>query len=313
MHRTVLHFLLFILMFLSGKTIAAAGHPGGDTGLSRQQAMRAAYGNVGSDNDSTLEYDGKTITFRPLAFVHVSDENGDKVFLVTYEVRPVVSCYDSDPTGPLIGFFMFEKAGGRWKLSLSPKNLINAGVCWQAPNPVGVVKIGPSSWALAIHHGRADEMGLEYGIDLFLPDANGIHKIFETETVDGYTKDYSLGVSGYKGGNPLWCVAFKGQKFCKMYDTELFTLASSGRLYDLKAITMAVPGVEGPDGKVVPDVIEESYFRFDAGQIKYIPVDKSRTSGPETALFDKESAFVWLSPRRGGVLYSGPECSFCIQ
>lgn len=282
-HRTVLYSLLCLLMFSSSLTLAAVSQHGGDAELSIQQAMRAAYGNVDDENTSTLEYDGELIAVKELHFAQVYGENGNKAFLVTNEILSEEhTCHFCSS---LIGFFVFEKADGRWKLSVSSKDLIRAGHWGGAPWTVDFVKIGPSSWALAINDGFSDMGGgIEASIALYRPDANGIHLIFTAITLED--------------GIPL-CPPVEeeqsndnaGREYCTLEVTELFLLPSSGHLYDLKTVTTELIGSKGPDGKSVPKVIEERYFRFDPEQNKYIPVDKSQTSGPAVPLLDENSNY----------------------
>ena len=237
MHRIVPLFLLCPVMFLCSVTLAAAGQPKGDAGLSIQQAMRAAYGNVGEKNTSTFAYKEETITVTPLHFAHVSRENGDKALLVTNEI--LSEEYSCHFCAPLLGFFVFEKAGGRWKLSVSSKDFVRAGHWGGPPLAVDFVKIGPSSWALAIYDGFSDAGGaIEHSIALYRPDANGIHQIFKAITLEDYTQ--SCVFAGEKQGNEN-----EGLENCILDETELFILPSVGQLYDLKAVKTDIIGTKG--------------------------------------------------------------------
>lgn len=290
MYRTVLYFLLNILMFLFSVTLATAGLPAADKKLSIQQAMRAAYGNVGRDNTSTKKYDGETILVAPLQFAYLSDENGDRVYLVTSGILEGKNTFHF--AAPPLDCFVFEKTEGRWKLSVSSKDFVQIGQWGKPPVAVDFVKIGPSSWALAISDGTTTMGDSEHGIALYRLDANGIRPIFSALTL-GSSSGMLCDNTFDKQGNeiPTRLVEFDGLGYCIFDETELFFLPSTGQLYDLKAVTTDRVGSEGPDGKPVPKVVKEEYFRFDAGQNKYIPVDKSQTLGPAAALMDANSNY----------------------
>lgn len=280
MHRCLLHFLLCLLM-LSFSVTLAGGQINNANTLSVREAMHTAYGNVGKENRSTTEYKGKTISVEVLHFASPSRDNGNKAFLVTNETRTEDN--DCHACAPLIGFFVFEKSYRGWKLSSYSKNLVHAGV-WGEPPTVDLVKIGPERWALAINSGFSSLGDTEDYIALFLPDANGVHMVFSATTLEELEAmcerdENGIVIDGNADGK------------CFSESTEVFVLPSSGRLYDLKSVKTDRVGKKGPDGKNIMTVIEEQYFRFDAGQNKYLPIDKDQTSGPAVLLLDENSNY----------------------
>jgi len=288
-HRVVLHFPLLLLMFLSSVTLATAGLPAADKKLSVQQAMRAAYGNVGKDNTSTKTYDGETILVAPLQFAQLPDENGEKVFLVTSGIfKGKNTCH---PCAPPLDLFVFEKADGRWKLTVSLKAFGHAGEWGLPPVAADFVRIGPKSWALAISDGTTAMGETAHVIYLYRLDAKGIHKIFWSSTLLSYSEGCGPTYDNQGNEIPKRLVEFDGLEYCVFEETELFILPSTGRLYDLKTVTTDRVGSEGPDGKPVPEVVKEEYFQFDAGKNKYIPVEKRQTLGPAAALMDGNSNY----------------------
>lgn len=289
MYRTVLHSLLFLLMFSSSVTLAVAGNPGGDARLSIRQAMRAAYGNVGKDNTSTLKHRGETVTVAPLYFAHPPDKNGDKVFLVTSEVHNEKNtCHACAPS---LDYFVFEKANGRWKLSVSLEDFVELGQWGQPPVAVDFVKIGPQSWGVVISDGTSTYGSTEHTIVLFRRDSSGFRLIFSSLTLESHTEICEHTFDKQGNEIPTRFVEFDELEYCVFEETELFILPSSGPLYDLKAVTTDRVGSKAPDGKPVPKVVKEEYFRYDAGKNEYIPVDKSQTSGHEAPLLDENSNY----------------------
>ena len=252
--------------------------------------MRAAYGNVGKDNTSTVKYDGETILVAPLQFAHLSGESGNKVFLVTSGILSGKNTFHS--AAPPLDLFVFEKANGLWKLSVSSKAFDRAGQWGLPPVAADFVRIGPKRWALVISDGTTTMGDSEHYIALYRLDANGIHQVFSSFTLNS-SSSMLCDNTFDKQGNEIQTrlVKFDGLEYCIFEETELFILPSSGPLYNLKAVTTDRVGSEGPNGKPVPKVIKEEYFRFDAGQNKYIPVDKSLTLGPATALLDENSNY----------------------
>ena len=313
MLRELSYMLCFLVLMLVSAQAGALDFQK-DEEFSVRKAMFSIFGNVDEQNRSTFDisetkahtenakcpgvklksYTSTAVEWKAFTLNYV-----ETVYLVTSAVPLNLEGGKVCPsTPPRIGLHVFQKKDGRWELSLSDKDITEAG--YDGAAVVDLVKIGKDQVALAINDGASDERESARWTELYSLVGDQI----EILLIQSMYRDNQGACSMERGPGEVFLDLDDIRDMpeeelaalldtCHRFKTDIYVFPSDSKFYALKTITVDTIDWKGPDGeRLTPNRLELDY-RFPApkNHHKYGLTSPAPATGPMVPLFDENSNY----------------------